>query len=80
MRLHTGVYGQDSALKFDFGRKIPCRTMEPNLRERRVGPTLHHLGYILAQLYVTGIQLPIQLSSLTSFGPTKNKIQKRTLP
>ena len=37
---------RDSALKIDYGRKIPCRTGESNLRQRRVGPTLYQLSYI----------------------------------
>ena len=36
----------ESALKVDSGRKIPCRTAESNLRQRRAGPTLYHLSYI----------------------------------
>ena len=31
---------RESAQKVDSGRKIPCRTEEQNLRQRRVGPTL----------------------------------------
>ena len=40
MRLHTGVYGhrkRESALKVDFGRKIPRRNWESNPRRRRTG-------------------------------------------
>ena len=29
---------RESALKVDSGRKIPCRTGESNLRQRRAGP------------------------------------------
>ena len=46
-----GVYGhrkRESALKVDSGRKIPCRTGESNLRQRRAGPTLYRLSYIPA--------------------------------
>ena len=38
-----GVYGhrkRESARKVDSGRKIPCRTGESNLRQRRDGPML----------------------------------------
>ena len=31
---------RESALRVDSGRKIPCRTGEPNLRRRRAGPIL----------------------------------------
>ena len=37
---------RESALKVDTGRKIPCRTGESNLRERRAGPTLYQLSYV----------------------------------
>ena len=37
---------RESALKVDSGKKIPCRTGESNLRQRRDGPTLYHLSYI----------------------------------
>ena len=36
----------ESALKVDFGRKIPCLTGQSNLRQRRVGPTHYQLSYI----------------------------------
>ena len=36
----------ESALKVDSGRKIPCRTGESNLRQRRGGPTLYQLCHI----------------------------------
>ena len=36
---------RESALKVDSGRKIPCRTGESNLRQRRVGPMLYQLSY-----------------------------------
>ena len=35
-----------SVLKVDSGRKIPCRTEESNLPQRRAGPTLYQLSYI----------------------------------
>ena len=37
---------RESALKVDCGRKIPCRTGESNLPQRRVGPTLYQPSYI----------------------------------
>ena len=37
---------KESALKVDSGRKIPCRTGELNLHQRRAGPTLYQLSYI----------------------------------
>ena len=38
---HGGVQTlEESALKVDFGRQIPCRTGESNLRQRRDGPML----------------------------------------
>ena len=39
---HGGVrtHVRESALKVDSGRKIPCRTGESNLRQRRAGPML----------------------------------------
>ena len=33
---------RESALKVDSGRKIPCRTGESNLRQRRACPTVYH--------------------------------------
>ena len=39
-----------SALKIDSGRKIPYRTGESNLRERRAGPVLCQLSYIPTDL------------------------------
>ena len=38
---------RESSLKVDSGRKIPCRTGESNLRQRRDGPTLYQLSYIV---------------------------------
>ena len=46
-RGYTDTVGE-SALKVDSGRKIPCRTGESNLRQRRGGPTLYQLSYIPA--------------------------------
>ena len=31
---------RESAMEVDSGRKIPCRTVESNLRRRRSGPML----------------------------------------
>ena len=45
---------RESALKVDSGRKIPCRTGESNLRQRRAGPTLYQLSYIPGQK-LTGV-------------------------
>ena len=36
---------RESALTVDSGRKIPCRTGEWNLQQRRAGPTLHPPSY-----------------------------------
>ena len=47
----TGTVIRESALKADSGRKIPCRTGESNLRQRRAGPTLYQLSYIPAPLF-----------------------------
>ena len=46
--VHKGVrtYVTESALKVDSGRKIPCRTVESNLRQRRAGPILYQQSYI----------------------------------
>ena len=46
---HGGVRTdvRESALKADSGKKkIPCRTGESNLRQRRDGPMLYQLSYI----------------------------------
>ena len=46
MLMHVTAHGgvrthvRESALKVDCGRKIPCRTGESNLRQRRAGPML----------------------------------------
>ena len=47
---HGGVITdvRESALKVGFGRKIPCRTGESNLRQRCAGPMLYQLSYIPA--------------------------------
>ena len=37
---------RESALKVGFGRKIPCRILQSNLRQRRVRPTLYQLPLI----------------------------------
>ena len=38
---------RESALKADSeGEKIPCRTVESNLRRRRAGPMIYPLSYI----------------------------------
>ena len=44
---------RESALTVDSGRKIPCRTGESNLRQRRAGTTLYQLSYIPAWIKVT---------------------------
>ena len=52
MLMHAIVHGsvrthvRESALKVDSERKIPCRTGESNLRQRRDGPMLYQLSYI----------------------------------
>ena len=45
---HGGVrtHVRESALKVASGRKIPCRTGESNLRQRRNGPMLYQLSYM----------------------------------
>ena len=42
---------RESALRVDSGRKIPCRTGESNLRQRRAGPVLYQLSYIPTKYY-----------------------------
>ena len=37
---------RESALKVDFGGKIPCRTGQSNLPQRRAGPMLYQMSYI----------------------------------
>ena len=39
---------RESALKVDSGRKLPCRTRESNLPQRRVCPTRYRLSYFPA--------------------------------
>ena len=52
MLMHATAHGsarahvRESALKVDSGRKIPCRTEESHLGQRRAGPTLYQLSYI----------------------------------
>ena len=52
VKMHAIAHGEctdtveESTLKVDSGRKIPCRTGESNLRRRRAGPTLYQLSYI----------------------------------
>ena len=41
--------GKESVLKVDSGRKLPCRTGESNLLQRRAGSTLYQLSYIPAR-------------------------------
>ena len=38
---------EESALKVDSGRKIPCGTGESNRRRQRAGPMLYQLSYIV---------------------------------
>ena len=56
-RMHTDVNAfhcapecmdtvRESTLKVDFGRKIPCRTGESNMRQRRAGLPLYQLSYL----------------------------------
>ena len=77
MRRHTGAvrtHVRECTLKVDSGKKIPPRTGESNLRQRRAGPTLYELSYIRTpvsslafsewfamkkgQHYVTEVQAP----------------------
>ena len=37
---------RESALEVDSGRKLPCRTGESDLRQRRAGPMRFQLSYI----------------------------------
>ena len=46
---------RESAQKVDSGRKIPCRTEESNLRQRRAGPMLYQLSYVPTQCLAEGI-------------------------
>ena len=49
---HRGVqtHVREYALKVDSGRKIPCRTGESNLRQRRDGPMLFQLSHMPTQV------------------------------
>ena len=40
IKIYKKINAADDRLKVDFGRKIPCRTGESNLRQRRDGPML----------------------------------------
>ena len=42
----------ETALKVDFGRKVPYRTEELSLHQRRAGLTLYQLSYIPAQFSI----------------------------
>ena len=46
---------KESALKVDSGRKIPCRTWESNLCQRRASPMLYQLSYIPTQVTKCGL-------------------------
>ena len=52
---------RESALKGNSWRKIPCRTGESNLPQRRAGSTLYQLSYIPAQYH--GVSLSTILSA-----------------
>ena len=58
MLMHAIAHGdftnavRESAPKVDTIRKIPCRTGESNLPQRRAGPTLYQLSYIPALVAV----------------------------
>ena len=60
MLMHAIAHGvvrthvREFSLKVDSGRKIPCRTGESNLRQRRDGPMLYQLSYIPTPL--TGLK------------------------
>ena len=43
----------ESAPKVDSGRKIPCRTGESTLSQRRAGPTIYQFSYILAPFCIS---------------------------
>ena len=57
MLMHAIAHGcvrthvRESALKVDSGRKIPCRTGDSNLPQRRAGPTLYQPSYIPTSQY-----------------------------
>ena len=50
-------------MKVDSGRKIVCRTVESNLRQRRAGPTLCQLSYIPASRPISLCSQTINVSS-----------------
>ena len=50
---------KESALKVDSGKKIPRRTGDSNLLQRRAGPTLYRLSYI-----------PAEKVNVNKYGPT----------
>ena len=58
---HGGVrtHVEESALKVDSGRKIPCRTGESNLRRRRAGPMLYQLSYIPTPVFDTLLMMTV---------------------
>ena len=67
--VHGGVrtHVRESAPKVDSGRKIPCRTGESNLRQRRAGPMLYQLSYIPIPAYISTlcyIPIPSYISTL----------------
>ena len=50
---------RESAPKVDSGKKIPCRTGESNLPQRRAGPKLYQLSFIPTQSFEgTSARLP----------------------
>ena len=59
---HGGVqtHVREFALKVDSGRKIPCRTGESNLPQRRAGPMLYRLSYIPTST-ITLLLLPFKM-------------------
>ena len=67
---------RESALTFDSGRKIPCRTEESNLRQQRASPTLCQLCYIPILLACSHILKPMKLrekkSPLNAKGPLED--------
>ena len=70
---HGGVrtHVRESAQKVDSGRKIPCRAGESNLRQRRDGPMLYQLRYILIVLkYLSHTHIHAHAHTLTQPLPT----------
>ena len=63
----------ESALKVDSGRKIPFRTGESNLRQRRAGPGPYQLNNTLTPF--AGYYLPMSLA--LGFGPSKYRVTRR---